>query len=226
MTKSLRQIRDEFDRIALSSAADDGAQPYDHMLISLVPPTCRRLLDLGCGTGRLTRSIAQRVEEVTAVDVSPEMVRVARERCAGHGNVAFVEADLFNLPVTLGVFDCVMSVNLLHNLPAEQAVQAMKAFLAPGGLLIVHDIRRTAGAFDRVLDGPRIAVKTLWRLARVSRVRAFLRQRAAWAQHARGDVVSTAEEITLMRNRLFPGAVIRHHFLWRYTLLWTSRGAA
>ena len=36
MTKSLRQIRDEFDRIALSSAADDGAQPYDHMLTPLV----------------------------------------------------------------------------------------------------------------------------------------------------------------------------------------------
>ena len=100
----------------------------------------------------------------------------------------------------------------------------MKAVLAPGGLLIVHDIRQTDGAFDRTLDGPRVAVKTLWRLARVSRVRAFLRQRAAWTQHARGDVVSTAEEITLMRNRHFPGAVIRHHFLWRYTLLWTNRG--
>ena len=226
MTKSLSQIRDEFDRIALSSAADDGAQPYDRMLISLVPPTCRRLLDLGCGTGRLTRAIARRVEEVTAVDVSREMLRVARAQCAGHGNVGFVEADLCDLPVTLGVFDCVMSVNLLHNLPAEQAAQAMKALVAPGGLLIVHDVRQTAGVFDRALDGPRMAIKTLWRLARVSRVRAFLRQRAAWAQHARGDVIPTAEEITHMRNRLFPGAVVRHHFLWRYTLLWTNRGAA
>ena len=110
MTKSLSQIRDDFDRVALSSAVNDVAQPYDRMLISLVPPTCRRLLDLGCGTGRLTRAIARRAQEVTAVDVSPEMLRLAREHCAGHGNVAFVEADLFNLPLTLGVFDCVISV--------------------------------------------------------------------------------------------------------------------
>ena len=75
-----------------------------------------------------------------------------------------------------------------------------------------------------MLDGPRMAVKAAWRLGRVSRIRAFLRQRAAWAQHARGDVISTAEDIAGMRDTFFPGAVIHQHFQWRYTLVWTNTG--
>lgn len=224
MPKSARQIRDEFDRIALASApADEGSHPYDRMVMSSIPPGCRRLLDLGCGTGRLTWAMAEHAGHVTAVDFSPEMLRVARERCAGHANIAFVEADLLNLPATLGRFDCVISVNVLHHFPAADALQAMKAVLAPGGVLIVHDVRRSAGAFDRMLDGPRVAVKAAWRLARMSRVRAFLRERAAWAQHARGEVIPTADEIAAMRDGALPGAVIQQHFLWRYTLVWTGR---
>lgn len=224
MAKSSSQIRDEFDRIALASApAGEGAHPYDRVLLSLIPPNCRRLLDLGCGTGRLTRAMAQHAEHVTAVDVSREMLRVARQRCAGQVNIAFVEADLLNLPATLGLFDCVISVNVLHHFPAADAVQAMKAVLAPGGLLIIHDVRQSAGALDRILDGPRVALKAAWRLARVGRVRAFLRERAAWAQHADGEVIPTADEIAGMRDRVLPGAVVRQHFLWRYTLLWTAR---
>jgi SAM-dependent methyltransferase len=225
MIENPARIRDDFDRIAASCApaAGDVAQPYDRLVSSLVPANCRRLLDLGCGTGRLTRAMAPRIEQVTAVDLSSEMLRVARARSAPRGNISYVEADLLSLPATLGQFDCVISVNLLHHLPPERAAEAMKAVLAPGGLLIIHDLRQTAGTFDRALDVPRLAVKVAWQLARASRVRAFFRERAAWAQHARHDVIPTAEEIRHMRDRLFPGAELRQHFLWRYTLLWTSR---
>src|SRR6185436_4847680 len=127
MPKSVRQIRDEFDRIALASApADEGSHPYDGMLMSLIPSGCRRLLDLGCGTGRLTLTMAQYADQVTAVDNSPEMLRVARAHCAGRANIAFVEDDILNLPEALGRFDCVISVNVLQHFAAADAVHAMK----------------------------------------------------------------------------------------------------
>ncbi len=221
--KSSSQIRDDFDRIAVVSApTDDLSQPYDRMLVSLIPPDCR-VLELGCGTGRLTQAMARRAGHVTAVDFSPEMLRVARARCAGTQNVSFVEADTLSLPAALGPFDCVISVNLLHHLPAEQAARAMKALLAPGGLLIVHDVRQSAGALDRGLDVLRVAVKAPWRLGSASRLRTYLRQRAAWARHADGDVIPTAAEISRMRDSHFQEATVRQHFLWRYTLLWTKR---
>jgi ubiquinone/menaquinone biosynthesis C-methylase UbiE len=138
MIENPGRIRDDFDRIAASCApaAGDVAQPYDRLVSSLIPANCRRLLDLGCGTGRLTRAMAPRVEQVTAVDFSSEMLRIARARSAPRANISYVEADLLSLPATLGRFDCV---------------------------------------------------------------------------------------IRHMRDRLFPGAELRQHFLWRYTLLWTSR---
>jgi len=210
----------------VSAPAEDPSQPYDRMLAALIPPNCRRVLELGCGTGRLTQTIAQRAGEVTAVDFSPEMLRVARKRCAVHGNVSFVEADILALTTELGLFDCVISVNLLHHLPVDPAAATMKALVAPGGLLIVHDVRQSAGMLDRALDVLRVAVKIPWRLGSTSRVRTYFRQRAAWAQHADGDVIPTAEEITEMRESHFPGAVVRQHFLWRYTLLWTNQASA
>jgi SAM-dependent methyltransferase len=224
MIKSPAQIRADFDRIAASSVPrQDESQPYDRMVVSLIPTNCRQVLELGCGNGRLTSAIAPRVGGVTAVDFSSEMLRIARERCAADRNVSFLEADVLRLPAGLGPFDCVISVNLLHHLPVEQAAPDMKALVAPGGLLIVHDLRQSDGAIDRMLDAPRLAIKIAWRLGRVSRIRAYLRQRTAWAQHADDDVIANAGEIVRMRDRHFTGAVLRQHFLWRYTLLWTKR---
>jgi SAM-dependent methyltransferase len=222
MNRSPGQVRAEFDRIAAASApADDESQPYDEMLASLIPPNCRRVLELGCGSGRLTNAVAQHVGELIAVDFSPEMLGAARRRCASHRNVVFKEADVLSLPAQFGSFDCVVNVNLLHHLPIEQAARTMKALVAPGGLLLIHDVRRSAGILDRLLDVPRLAVKIAWRMGSANRARAYFRQRAAWAQHAEGDVLATAAEVIEMRARYFPGAEIRQHFLWRYTLLST-----
>jgi SAM-dependent methyltransferase len=57
-----------------------------------------RVLDVGCGLGRLVRALAPRVAHVTALDVSPEMLSRAQELNAGLGNVEWVLGD----GVTLG----------------------------------------------------------------------------------------------------------------------------
>jgi SAM-dependent methyltransferase len=221
MNKSPTQVRADFDRIALAAASgDEIEQLYDRTLINLIPRHCKHVLDLGCGTGRLTRAVAQRVDKVTAIDCSAEMLRVARQRSRAYENIVFLEADVLDLDLDPSAFDCVIAVNLLHHLPVEQAARVLKAAVAPAGLLIVHDLRRTAGMLDRVLDGPRLVRKVAWRLSRMNRVRAFFQQRTAWAHHARGDVVATRSEIKHMRDKHFEGAILRQHFLWRYTLLW------
>lgn len=61
----------------------------------------RRLLDIGCGIGRLEQALAGRVARITGVDVSPGMVREARARCAGLGGVEILPTsgrDLAPLP--------------------------------------------------------------------------------------------------------------------------------
>src|SRR3954462_12169454 len=69
----------------------------------------RRLLDVGCGTGKSFVPMLARGYEVTACDISPAMVERARERAAG-SSAEIVVADVRDLPV-LGRFDLVTSID-------------------------------------------------------------------------------------------------------------------
>lgn len=67
----------------------------EHALASAAPGG--RCLELACGTGLWTRALAKLFDHVTAVDASPEVMGINRERLAADGkaNVDFVQADLF-----------------------------------------------------------------------------------------------------------------------------------
>ncbi|HZE31709.1 MAG TPA: class I SAM-dependent methyltransferase, partial [Actinoallomurus sp.] len=67
---------------------------YHPLLLGAVPRPCRKALDIGCGDGLLVRRLARHAGAVTGVDISGEMIRLAREQSAGLDNVTFVEADL------------------------------------------------------------------------------------------------------------------------------------
>src|SRR5208283_5187837 len=56
----------------------------------------RTLLELACGTGLFTRHLARRVPRITAVDASPEVLALNRDRVAAATNIEYVEADLFS----------------------------------------------------------------------------------------------------------------------------------
>lgn len=87
-------------------------------LLSWLPAdlTGRRVLDAGCGTGALAVEAARRGAHVTAVDLSPTLVRVARERVPqqlGRGRIDFRVGDLFD--PALGRFDHVVCMDsLIH----------------------------------------------------------------------------------------------------------------
>jgi SAM-dependent methyltransferase len=96
-----------------------------------------RVLDLGCGMGRLTARAAERFAHVDGVDVSPEMIEVARKEHAGRANVAFhvnSGADLAGFPDAS--FDLVFSYAVLSHVPAEVVrayFREVNRVLRPGG---------------------------------------------------------------------------------------------
>jgi trans-aconitate 2-methyltransferase len=100
------------------------------------------LLDVGCGTGRLTEAVLARLPRarVVAVDRSPSMLQVAvtnlRSRFAGR--VAFVRADGAALPFR-DVADAVFSTATFHWLPDhERLFASLFAALKPGGRLVAQ----------------------------------------------------------------------------------------
>jgi SAM-dependent methyltransferase len=97
-----------------------------------------RVLELGCGAGRLTGYLAEISPQVTGADVSPHMLAAARERYPG---VEFVERDLHDLSgFADGSFDAIVAgYNLLDILGEDErraTFAALHRMLVPGGLLV------------------------------------------------------------------------------------------
>ena len=100
-----------------------------------------RLLDMGCGLGESATYFAMRGAEVTATDLSPEMLRMARA-VAGRNGAALREsvASADALPFAPASFDAVYIANTLHHLPDPPAVlREIRRVLRPGGWFFSWD---------------------------------------------------------------------------------------
>ena len=107
----------------------------------LTPQPTDRLLEAGCGTGRMTRILSRSVRELVAIDFSFESLRVNRRKlhAAGITNVHLVQADLCRLPFAECAFNRVVSCQVLEHVPGPQAraaaVASLSRVLEPGGTL-------------------------------------------------------------------------------------------
>lgn len=119
-----------------------------------------RVLDIACGTGVLIGDYLRRnVESVTAVDISPEMIRIARAKFPQE-NVHFVCGDAESAPLGEN-FDAIVVYNAFPHFPdPERLVARLAARLASGGrLTVAHGSSRAAvdahhrGAASRVSNG-------------------------------------------------------------------------
>lgn len=100
-----------------------------------------RVLELGCGTGRVTGLLAPRVRRVAAVDLSPDMLRRARRKFPPGGEVDLVRADVLRLPLGRS-FDLAVAANgvfshLLRDRERLRALRQLRRCLRPGGTALV-----------------------------------------------------------------------------------------
>jgi SAM-dependent methyltransferase len=102
-----------------------------------------RILDVGCGPGFYVRELLDEVGSggaIVGVDASPDMLALARARCAGHENAAFLEGSAAALPVEDGQFDALLCVQVMEYVADPGAALAeMHRVLRPGGRLLVWD---------------------------------------------------------------------------------------
>lgn len=110
----------------------------------------RNIFDLGCGTGHLTKIIADRFPgaTITGVDSSPDMLAQARREFP---DISFVEADICSWhPQTIP--DLIVSNAVLHWIPSREILlESLLKLLAPGGVLAVQIPRHFEMPSHRIL---------------------------------------------------------------------------
>jgi SAM-dependent methyltransferase len=223
----MERIRKDFDRIAVLSECDNSVGGvYDSLLLSFIPAPCSLALEVGCGTGAFTRLLANLADRVTAIDLSGEMVRIARHRSAGYPNIAYRVGNIVEIDLAVSQLDCIIMIAALHHLPAAPVLEKLKRSLRPGGVLILHDLFRPEGLFDRLIDLVRLPTNLAYRWFRVGKLRASREVRQAWAEHGRSERYLTKREVRAMRDDCLSGAYVKYHLLWRYTVVWRKREAA
>jgi ubiquinone/menaquinone biosynthesis C-methylase UbiE len=243
-------IQKDFDRIALVS--EDGAAHNDHyhnFLLRHLPSNYHNALEIGCGTGGFARALAERsgvgsagkrgphrgspdgvlvLPAVLALDISPEMIRLARERSTQFSNIEFELADVSDRPLPEESFDCIASIATLHHLPLAETLLKMKAALKPGGVLLVLDLFEparlsdslAAGLADSLLNLVALPVSMALRFKHYGRLRQRPEVRAAWAAHEHHDLYPTMRQVRELSASILPGAKIKQHLLWRYSIVW------
>jgi SAM-dependent methyltransferase len=92
------------------------------------------VLELGCGTGLFTQELVSCPVNITAIDVSEELLKIASERVTAK-NVTFLTVDAHNMPFFRGDFDAVVGSSVLHHLDVPVALRECCRVLRPGGTI-------------------------------------------------------------------------------------------
>jgi ubiquinone/menaquinone biosynthesis C-methylase UbiE len=214
-------IQTDFDRLALLSRDDwDHNSHYGGFLLKHLPQDCKRVLEIGCGTGAFARSLAERAEQVLALDLSPQMIRIARERSRRYANIDFQIANVLEWRFPAEQFDCVATIATLHHLPMQEMLARMKSALKADGTLMVLDLFQGEGLPDAFTSALAIPVSTALKLIKTGRVRLSREEREAWSEHGQRDSYLTLSQVRKICDEVLPGAQVRKHLLWRYSIIW------
>lgn len=179
----------EWDADAYDAGHSFVYEAADDLVDRLDPGSTDRVLDLGCGTGRLTRAIADSGATVVGTDSAPDMVARAR---AAHPELPFVRADARALPFVRS-FDAVFSNAVLHWIDAENqddVLGEVRRVLEPGGRFVAEfggngNVARVVEGVRAALSDRDVDVENPWYFPSVSEYTTRLERRGFEVRSAR-----------------------------------------
>jgi SAM-dependent methyltransferase len=197
---------------------------YHRVVVAAIPAGCDSALDVGCGTGRLTREIRRVIPRVTGIDRDEQSITVARTRDAA-GDIEYRCGDFLDLPLKPGGFGLVTAVASLHHMDTAAALIRMREQLRPGGVLVIIGLAREGLSPGLALNVPAFIGH------RYQRFRHQPGPRSGGAASAPGyqppvvwPPAETYRQVRRLAGTLLPGMRYRRHLLWRYSICWMKPG--
>lgn len=135
------QLRTEFNEWARAGKGDSmerGHRPVGEQAIARMKVSPKaNVLDVGCGSGWAARLLGQNGGHVVGIDVSDEMIRVAREQSTNFAKVEYQVASAENLPFPDSTFTHAFSMeSLYYYADIGKAVREIARVLQPGGSFV------------------------------------------------------------------------------------------
>lgn len=216
-----QKIRNDFDRLALHDQAGwNHNNHYHRFLLQQLPTQCKTVLDIGCGTGEFSRLLAKRFEKVVAIDLSPTMIEVSKQRSSQFSNIDFQVADVSQWEFPTEGFDAVVSIATLHHLSVESLLPNLKAALKPGGRLVILDLLELKNLPDQLSDFIAVPLNWLFQVLQNRHIQPSSETIAAMMEHLRTDQYLTLSQVRQIYTKSLKTPKIRKHLFWRYSVVW------
>ena len=191
------------------------------MILDAIPPGCGRALDVGCGTGALTRRLRRRVPDVTGIDRDERSIQLARAHPGATG-IRYLQAGFLTASLEPASADLVTSIASLHHMDARAALRRMSDLLRPGGVLAVVGLARASWPAELAAVIPASAGTHLHLAASAIRRHAAGGPAPAYQPPVIWPPPMTYRDMRLLATDMLPGVRYRHHLYWRYSLVWTK----
>lgn len=155
-------IADQYDLITVLLSYGQDARWKRRLIGHAGSLQGKRVLDLACGTGDLAFLAAAAGAQVTALDLTPRMIELARQkrprgeasasRTGDERSVRFLAGDMTALPIADSSFDVVTTGYGLRNVPdLDRATGEISRVLVPGGRFLSLDFNRPSSSFVRAV---------------------------------------------------------------------------
>jgi ubiquinone/menaquinone biosynthesis C-methylase UbiE len=93
-----------------------------------------KVLEIGCGTGYFSKEIVRTGADITAIDISPDLLSVAAKKLTAN-NIVFKVENAYAMSFENNSFDFIIGSSVLHHLDVKQALLECRRTLKPGGTL-------------------------------------------------------------------------------------------
>ena len=150
-TPAQQLVADEKNVARYLDPSLDTAYPLEYAFAVLGDVRRSVVLDFGCGSGGNTLLLSRRAAHVIAIDISPDLIRLARRRLAMNGATAqFVLGSAHYLPLDAESVDVVFGNAILHHLDLDAAAREVHRVLKSGGRAIFKEPVRDSPLVRRV----------------------------------------------------------------------------
>jgi ubiquinone/menaquinone biosynthesis C-methylase UbiE len=183
-----------------------GGWVTDWLIEQLLGRSGSCAIDLGCGNGRSASLLADHYDTVRAVDLSPEMIQLARSR-RPHPRVSYAVADLDH---ESGEYDLVLSIMVLHHVPdIRKTLDRVSRMVSPGGTAILVDNAQMPQTRWRFHFNHIISLALDLRFRKSNAFERFLlKSDRRWMDHLASDRFLTPSEFDAVYREALPGVSI------------------